>query len=902
MTSHLLYVALVLVAAPVEMPRVVDDRLQLELILQEPDIVTPTGLTIDARGRVLVIESNTHFRPDGYKGPPHDRILLIDPTKKPYQPTVFFEGSKYTMSVAKAPDDSIYVATRSEIFRLRDLDGDDKADKPEERTPLAHLETAGNYPHNGLAGFAFTEGDKKGEIREVYFGFGENLGADYKLIGSDGKSLAGGGEGGNIYACSYDGKNVRRVATGFWNPFHMTFNRLGQLFTVDNDPDSRPPCRLIHVVEGGDYGYRFRNGRKGTHPFTAWNGELPGTLPMVAGTGEAPCAVVSYGPNAFKDAQPANLLPTEYHNSLLVTSWGDHRIERYTLHPRGASFTAEMKPVVVGDHTFRPVGMATGPDGSIYFSDWVDRSYPLHGKGRVWRLRTKESNTSWVQSDKYQHFGPSADPELGSRMAATVRQWRKSELERDIEELAAYDAGDNLPQWLTTNIEHDAVTRRQFKVENPRRLLENMPAEIRSRYITFDPFLWQSVAAAVTKSLPSTPLGADEAARFLDRYTRIKNPNAVVWAAVGARDANPANASTLAPLLLNEKSTAAQVLGIIWVGENRLLQYRAAVEAALANPAATYQVVAVCFAALDAIDASDMPRDGGKSAVGERLAVSLVYNADASAAARCYALKLLRPDHPELATKKLKFLLDDPNPKVVVEVIRILRERPETATAILWLLDKSGLPQNARNEAIASLSPDDSSSKDKLVMLIKEDRLEGKGEALRVLRDTPFFRVSVSEFEREVNEQRIRDIDRAGDPAAGERLFFHPRVASCYRCHEYEGRGASVGPALTTFGRGASRERILQSILEPSKEIAPHYVPWILTTVDGRTLTGLYVGEEVDGTQRFVDAQGKLFKLHPREIEAREAAKQSIMPADFGRTLTDAELRDLAAFLAQPVK
>ena len=40
--------------------------------------------------------------------------------------------------------------------------------------------------------------------------------------------------------------------------------------------------RLLHVVEGGDYGYRFRNGRKGTHPFTSWNGELPGTLPMVA--------------------------------------------------------------------------------------------------------------------------------------------------------------------------------------------------------------------------------------------------------------------------------------------------------------------------------------------------------------------------------------------------------------------------------------------------------------------------------------------------------------------------------------------------------------------------------------------------------------------------------------------
>ncbi len=131
-------------------------------------------------------------------------------------------------------------------------------------------------------------------------------------------------------------------------------------------------------MEGGDYGYRFRNGRKGLHPFTAWNGELPGTLPMVAGTGEAPSGVLAY---------ESDNLPEDYRGSLLVTSWGDHRIERYRLQPRGASFRATMEPVVVGGEDFRPVGIAVAPDGSIYFSDWVDKSYELHGKGRIWRLR-----------------------------------------------------------------------------------------------------------------------------------------------------------------------------------------------------------------------------------------------------------------------------------------------------------------------------------------------------------------------------------------------------------------------------------------------------------------------------------------------------------------------------------
>ena len=57
-------------AAPASSPpRVTDPRLVLEQIAREPAIVTPTGLAVDSRGRVLVIESHTHFRPKDYVGP-----------------------------------------------------------------------------------------------------------------------------------------------------------------------------------------------------------------------------------------------------------------------------------------------------------------------------------------------------------------------------------------------------------------------------------------------------------------------------------------------------------------------------------------------------------------------------------------------------------------------------------------------------------------------------------------------------------------------------------------------------------------------------------------------------------------------------------------------------------------
>ena len=181
--------------------------------------------------------------------------------------TTFFEGTKHTMDIAVHPDGSVYLATRNEILRLKDTKGTGKADVKER---IAFLDTKGDYPHNGLSGLCF---DSQGNL---YFGMGENLGASYKMIGSDGTTISGEGDGGHIFWCTADGKKLRKVATGFWNPFGICRDIYGRMFAVDNDPDAMPPCRLLHVVEGGDYGFQFRYGRSGRHPFQAWNGELPG--------------------------------------------------------------------------------------------------------------------------------------------------------------------------------------------------------------------------------------------------------------------------------------------------------------------------------------------------------------------------------------------------------------------------------------------------------------------------------------------------------------------------------------------------------------------------------------------------------------------------------------------------
>lgn len=341
---------------------VTSDGYQLELIASEPDIVTPIGMTFDREGRLLVIESHTHKRPRDYKGPAGDRIRMLsdsDGDGRLDQWSTFAEGILHAMNVLARPDGSVYVLSRHEVVLLRDTDGDGKAD---ERKLIVHLDTEDDYPHNGLGGIArLADGS-------LLLCLGENHGFAYQLNGSDGTKLAGAGGFDGVIHATADGGELEWLAHGVWNPFSICIDPHGRMFAVDNDPDASPPCRLLHIVPGGDYGYLFQYGRAGTHPLQAWNGELPGTLPMVCGVGEAPTAIVAHV------------------GSLWVSSWGDHRVERYRLVPRGASFDAEREIVVQGNADFRPTGMAVAPDGSIYFGDWELRDYEVHGHGRIWRL------------------------------------------------------------------------------------------------------------------------------------------------------------------------------------------------------------------------------------------------------------------------------------------------------------------------------------------------------------------------------------------------------------------------------------------------------------------------------------------------------------------------------------
>ena len=770
-------------------PHALDNRLKVELVAEHPHVVTPTGIDVDDRNRVFVIESNTHFRPNEYPGHPSDRLLMFQPGSQlpAPAPIVVADGFTHAMSVLVAPawirastqpqiaapaqsqsnkpisDPAtfdidrlpsqaplwLYVATRREIFLLQDANDDGQADK---RESIIRLETPGNYPHNGLAGLAL---DPTGWL---YFGFGENLGADYKLIGSDGRTLSGGNEGGNVYRCRLDGRHVEQVATGFWNPHASCFDALGRLFTVDNDPDSRPPCRLLQIVPGGDYGYRFRNGRKGLHPFTAWDGELPGTLPMVSGTGEAPSGMVFYEHDRW---------PAEYRGNLLVGTWGDHRIDRFRLQPKGSSFVAKPEPLIVGGGDFRPVGLAVGPDGALYFSDWVKRDYNLHRHGRVWRVVCSEQPTSATSAPSTDLVQGLKDPVLprrrlaASKAASTATSRTallqlltspKAEQQPRLEAFwalarfalqTAAPEGDlrsslpaagepGRPDALTTaavrvrldlpglgaagsrvepltqllyrpvyppRASHDPTAAALLPLGDPplkiSRLTPGLLAECRR-----DPFVFHAVLQQLV-SAPGT-IKLAELWTLTGEYPAAEQETAQLLVVLAARQRHPSETPLLTELL-QSPSARVRAAAVQWIGEEKLSAQRPVVEQMLASDNMTADLFFSCLATLELLDGK--PASEFERSQGNQYASPLIANSRLPDRVRALALRIIPPGDARLKVPQLVEWIQAGQVELQQEAVRklVLIPTREAHLALRELVQNDKLSIPVRAELIAGL-------------------------------------------------------------------------------------------------------------------------------------------------------------------------------------------------------
>ncbi|MHC4880661.1 MAG: hypothetical protein ACYTGL_29770 [Planctomycetota bacterium] len=135
-----------------------------------------------------------------------------------------------------------------------------------------------------------------------------------------------------------------------------------------------------------------------------------------------------------------------------------------------------------------------------------------------------------------------------------------------------------------------------------------------------------------------------------------------------------------------------------------------------------------------------------------------------------------------------------------------------------------------------------------------------------------------------------------GNADAGRRVFFHPKTASCRRCHRASGRGSSIASDLTGVGRAASRRSLIESIVEPGRSIPGPYVTWTLITDSGKVHSGLVLTENSESVV-IGTADGRMAELPSERIVSRQPQRSSLMPDNLVDQLTVEEFRDLLAFL-----
>lgn len=805
-----------------DLPKIEVPGIRLSPVAKEPEIVTPVSCAFDAKGDFYVIESNTHFRPDNYPGPKFDRVYRYPAgtlDKPNHVPEVFLENTTHTMQICPGPGDWIYISTRREVRRYSS-----RGKLPQgEGELILKLDTKGDYPHNGLSGMVVSADGK------LYVGMGENLGEPYTLLNSKDEKILGGGEGGNIFRCDLDGKNLERIATGFWNPFGLCFDEAGRLWAVDNDPDASPPCRLVHVVPGGDYGFEFQFGRAGTNPLIAWHGQLPGTLGYAAGTGESPCAVV------MKDGY------------LWVTSWGDNKVERFQVRlgsDQSATLLANPEVVIQGGPQFRPVGMALSPSGSLFFTDWVDRSYTLHGLGKIWRI----------------------------------------DLERSIETIPGRSSGEKL---ALTASGSDSLWQPVDFAERT-----NNRNSWREGCNSSDPFLR---TAAMWGLLKSGELQALDLSNASDGI-RIVAAMARHWQDLNHQSSwsKEQRASFLAQTIA-DKNAEVRMIGLRWIAEVKEVSLRGEIDELLKLDRSD-QEFRLAMATLDFLDRGMADRS---EIGGHRVASTIVRDEQRPLELRTTSLSLLGPNEPSLKTEELLSWAKKGG-SLGREATRMLALRGDEVSqkALGIIVEQTSLDSQQKADAVMGLAGNASAHLGLLEKLSSDSSLPVSKEAKRVL-----ARVKQTKFtENRPKDENINAWDRRiasnGSIDAGWRVFFRAGAGQCSACHSYRDRGAKVGPDLSTIGNTQTSTRILESLLQPNREVGPLYVPWSIQTKDGNLVTGIKLHTPgAGGKTRFLAGNGTFVDIDLTEIEEQHMVTQSIMPSGLLSSMDDEEIADLLALL-----
>ena len=282
---------------------------------------------------------------------------------------------------------------------------------------------------------------------------------------------------------------------------------------------------------------------------------------------------------------------------------------------------------------------------------------------------------------------------------------------------------------------------------------------------------------------------------------------------------------------------------------------------------------------------------------------------DAPAALRVSALAALHSLKSAELAKTVELALRDDEPVIRSEARRILAHT-DPARAVRSFAEvmagKSIPEQQAAVLALADLKRDDADAVigtwfDKMLKGTVPPSIHLDLISAASRRGTPKLLEKVKAFDKKRSDQDhlkdYRETIEGGNPDKGREIFFGRAEVSCRRCHKVDGSGGEVGPDLSRVALDKSREYLLESLVDPNKQIAKGFETAILAMADGRVFAGIV--KEDDGQKlRLHLADGQLISIDKAEIEERTVGKSG-MPDDLVKKLTKSEIRDLVEYLAQ---
>ena len=427
----------------------VAEDLEVSLFAHEPDLINPTNIDIDDRGRIWVCEGynyRNHLNPNNPSQEEGDRIVILEDTNgdgKSDKRKVFYQGTDVNSALGiSVLGDKVYVSCSPYMFVFTDENGDDVPDRKD--TLFTAVE--GVQHDHALHAVIF------GPDGKLYFNFGNegNVLLDKQgkpFYDRDGNTIEDSGKPyreGMVFRCDEDGSNVEILAHNFRNNYEVAIDSYGTLWQSDNDDDGNRGVRINYVMEHGNFGYKdemtgegwrvHRTGMADEIPLRHWHQNDPGVVPNLLQTGAgSPTGMVLY---------EGSLLPERFRNEMIHTDAGPRVVRAYPVENQGAGYRATQDTLMYGkgDLWFRPADLCIAPDGSLIVADWYDPGVGGHKvgdleQGRLYRIAPINGNYE-TPPQEYDTPEGATKALKSPNMATRYKAWKALETMKEVAEPA----------------------------------------------------------------------------------------------------------------------------------------------------------------------------------------------------------------------------------------------------------------------------------------------------------------------------------------------------------------------------------------------------------------------------------------------------------------------------------